>query len=520
MSDPLSATEGGTVPKPGSDEDLAAMAARFSAVTIPPNSDQQIPKANSDEDLAALAARIHAVAPTKNASPTSRPQDTTKNSDADLRSLAQSIGAKPMNGGEDLNVIARQLLNGSKGQSEAEDKTNHTEITEMNRNPGDEMPVCEIPQTQNGKIEHKGEVPGERSGKEGQANPEEVKDSGTFEWVQYLDEESGCPYWYNTETEETTWEEPTEDFAIDDSAAELLERGLNEIHEKHKDVREGFICPKCMLDLGSQEGLVAHCKSCAGKGGSPRAPISKAPGVPMAPPKSMTMTDRLFGYFSAGQKDETIDVKDMLGEAGTSGGQIVNLTEKQLRKLIGLNKRNKALKSKLQKQTEKYNQNIKVLVERDRKYKILLRNKEEHHLKEVHVLKEQNARLARGIAQQHEEFKRKNFKVLKQNQAMGKQLSAALISLQEKSQLENDNKQLRQDNFKLREYIKRLKRELEEQKNIVSTLKDATKDAHKKIYELESKSQLKKNLIEVDDEDDDMPVASITADQDPNMASV
>ena len=136
----------------------------------------------------------------------------------------------------------------------------------------------------------------------------------------------------------------------------------------------------------------------------------------------------------------------------------------------------------------------------------------------MHVLKEQNARLAKGISQQHEEFKRKNFKVLKQNQSMGKQLSAALISLQEKTQLESDNKAMRQENLKLRQYIQRLQRELVEQKNIVGSLKDATKAAHKKIVELEGKVQLSRNSVELDD--DNMPVANLPAKEEPHMASV
>eukprot|EP00954_Amorphochlora_amoebiformis_P013223 1038181-Amorphochlora_amoeboformis.AAC.1 len=41
--------------------------------------------------------------------------------------------------------------------------------------------------------------------------------------------------------------------------------------------------------------------------------------------------------------------------------------------------------------------------------------------KEISFQLEQNARLARGLQQQHEEFKRKNLKILKQNQNVGQQ---------------------------------------------------------------------------------------------------
>ena len=33
--------------------------------------------------------------------------------------------------------------------------------------------------------------------------------TGMGAWVQYTDEESGAPYWYNHDTGETTWDDPT-----------------------------------------------------------------------------------------------------------------------------------------------------------------------------------------------------------------------------------------------------------------------------------------------------------------------
>ena len=33
--------------------------------------------------------------------------------------------------------------------------------------------------------------------------------TGMGAWVQYTDEESGSPYWYNHDTGETTWDDPT-----------------------------------------------------------------------------------------------------------------------------------------------------------------------------------------------------------------------------------------------------------------------------------------------------------------------
>eukprot|EP00466_Bigelowiella_natans_P013804 jgi/Bigna1/82295/fgenesh1_pg.90_\ len=631
--------------KPGSNEDLAAMAARFKAAgqhshpQYPPlqalkksmdpgvsttSSDPQgaPPAGNSDEDLAALAASIRGhSAPPSAAHP-------TKNSDAELKMLAQKLGAAPTTATTDVGEIAKKLLSGgSKPQLGIEKEEAPVTEPSLLRTPS----LTSSPFHVAVLIQHSRPLPDAQADNIGSAAPEEVpeedpevlpaerareggeqnlqngdvdgsgadaKDESnedSIEWVQYLDEESGCPYWYNTRTSETTWEEPIEDFALDESAAELLKdlSGLSG-GRSSAEVREGFICPKCYLALTSQEELLRHCMTCAGKtpdtaarrGGKSKAasvPVS-ATIVPQKPQQHQSMTDRLLGYFGGCAldamchvysshspylqtachvyrvtKDDSMDVKDMLDGAGQSGGQVVNLTEKQLRKLIGLNKRNKMLKSKLQKQTEKYNQNIKVLVERDRKYKVLLQKKEEHHLKEVHVLKEQNARLAKGIAQQHEEFKRKNFKVLKQNQSMGKQLSAALIQLQEKAQLETDNKimphlgkvlkkllqllmldnasqfyrqsecifvtfeSLRQENFKMREYIKRLKRELSEQKSIVDTLKDATKDAHKKIYELESHKGSDSANADGGDGDGGMPVADLqppTGDDDDAMASV
>mmetsp|Transcript_29381 Transcript_29381/g.51571 ORF Transcript_29381/g.51571 Transcript_29381/m.51571 type:complete len:527 (+) Transcript_29381:211-1791(+) len=521
-------------PALGSDADLAQLAQSFKDL----GGAQKTPPKNSKEDLAALAARLRGDTPAAAAQPT--PTQTTptqggetkapsshhvaKNSDADLRLLAESIGAAPKQGSNtgDLHDIAQQLLNPNQNKADGTvDRQQQPPIAPIPEG-GEEEGEEDTQQTQQAQ-----QVDSKNGDKQDQHSYEDiVEDMGEIhmehDWVQFVDEESGYPYWYNTKTQETTWEEPIEDFHIDESAAHLIQK---DSANSANTPREGFICPKCMLEFNTQELLVQHCKTCtatrtdqaaaAANGPQTRAPVMN---IATKPPKPQSIADRLFGYFGGKRDDD--DEKDFLTEAAGNGqgGQVVNLTEKQLRKLIGLNKRNKQLKNKLQKQTEKYNQNIKLLVDRDRKYKILLRRQEEQHLKDLHVLKEQNARLAKGISQQHEEFKRKNFKVLKQNQSMGKQLSAALISLQEKTQLESDNKTMRQENLKLRQYIQRLQRELVEQKNIVGSLKDATKAAHKKIVELEGKVQLSRNSVELDD--DNMPVANLPAKEEPHMASV
>eukprot|EP00467_Chlorarachnion_reptans_P008633 CAMPEP_0114509360 /NCGR_PEP_ID=MMETSP0109-20121206/13166_1 /TAXON_ID=29199 /ORGANISM="Chlorarachnion reptans, Strain CCCM449" /LENGTH=445 /DNA_ID=CAMNT_0001688503 /DNA_START=85 /DNA_END=1422 /DNA_ORIENTATION=+ len=439
---------------------------------------------SSPVEAVAPSAESGSVAPAAAGTP-------AKNSDEDLAALAAAYGVSPAKGNAapGPDIIAQKLL--SNGNSDP--------------------PVLPIERTKD-DIDAKN-APGDGEGDE-EDEENEVEDDAP-EWVQYIDEESGCPYWYNIHTGETTWEEPTEEFGIDESAAEVIEKDTSTPSQKVNGVREGFICPRCMLDCGSQIQLVEHSKVCtAAVGPQTKAPVAKI----QAQGRASTMAERLMGYFTA-PKDDSIDMKDMLVEAGSGGGQEVHLTEKQLRKLIGLNKKNKMLKAKLTKQTEKYNQNIKVLVERDRKYKLMLQKQEEKHMKEVHTLKEQNARLARGMAQQHEEFKRKNLKVLKQNQSMGKQLSGALLELQGKSQLETDNKALREENFKLRQYIKRVQRELLETKNIATTLKDATRDAHKKIYELESKKQLEQANVSLPDTDF-MPVATLPVEEEQPTASV
>jgi len=65
--------------------------------------------------------------------------------------------------------------------------------------------------------------------------------------------------------------------------------------------------------------------------------------------------------------------------------------------------------------------------------------------------------------------------------------------------------------------------QLSEQKSIVDTLKDATKDAHKKIYELESHKGSDSANADGGDGDGGMPVADLqppTGDDDDAMASV
>mmetsp|Transcript_483 Transcript_483/g.965 ORF Transcript_483/g.965 Transcript_483/m.965 type:complete len:509 (+) Transcript_483:91-1617(+) len=508
MADPTAAPATTAAPKPGSDEDLAALAANFRGASGNPAPAE--PAKNSDQDLAALAARLRGEQ-AEEGDPAPEIGHPAKNSDADLAALAASLGAAPQEGpngaaGEgELHAIAQQLLknDGSAQAAEpAEEKKGQLPFESKSKEGSERVkPALDGPvETPSGGKEVAVEAGEQTPAREG-------KDSD-YQWVQFYDEESDLPYWYNTVTGDTTWEEPLEDYVQDESAAQHLEL----MTPKTEGVREGFICPKCMKDFRSQQELVAHCKTCTAT--STAGPQSKPPRVP--PPKGQSMSDRFFGLFGPA-KDEGSDVKDILAEAGTGGGQVVSLTEKQLRKLIGLNKKNKALKLKLQKQTEKYNANIKTLVERDRKYMMRLRKMEEDHLKEIHVLKEQNARLARGIAQQHEEFKRKNFKVLKQNQSMGKQLSQVLIQLQEKNQLEQDNKNLRQEALKMRQYIQRLQRELLEQKNIVVALKDASKAAHRKILELQGKVQLQEQSVKLED---DMPVATLPGTKDSQTASV
>ncbi|GAB5355737.1 hypothetical protein AAMO2058_000231200 [Amorphochlora amoebiformis] len=469
--------------RPGSDADLAQLAASFKSAGVIPNGGQQTGK-NSDEELAAMAAMLRGESPQI----TPAPVVPKKNSDAELRMLARSIGAAVQTPSQNLNEIAKKLMgpqastqpqaSGAQEGFQTDGKTDLRTKEEEKPTPEEEdisasneedMPVADIPRDSKSG-----------GGKSTGINTGESK-SG---WVQFWDDGSSCPYWYNTDTQETTWEEPDAPYDVDESAAHLLE----DITPRESNTQEGFICPKCMVKFETQEVVLSHSKSCHAQG--PQVPAPKKP----LPPKSMA--DRFFGYFGGSGSNMTTDVDDMLKEAGapSAGGSVVNLTEKQLKKLIGLNKRNKVLKQKLLKQTEKYNANIKVLVGRDRKYKILLRKQEETHLKEVHVLREQNARLARGLQQQHEEFKRKNLKILKQNQNVGQQLSESLVKQKEK---EKECKAVKQENVKLRQYIQRIHKDVQryqkealEQRNIVDALKEASKAAHRKIIELEGEKHL------------------------------
>ena len=141
-----------------------------------------------------------------------------------------------------------------------------------------------------------------------------VEDMGEIhmehDWVQFVDEESGYPYWYNTKTQETTWEEPIEDFHIDESAAHLIQK---DSANSANTPREGFICPKCMLEFNTQELLVQHCKTCtatrtdqaAQAAAAANGPQTRAPVMNIAtkPPKPQSIADRLFGYFG-GKKDD------------------------------------------------------------------------------------------------------------------------------------------------------------------------------------------------------------------------
>ena len=117
-------------PALGSDADLAQLAQSFKDL----GGAQKTPPKNSKEDLAALAARLRGDTPAAAAQPT--PTQTTptqggetkapsshhvaKNSDADLRLLAQSIGAAPKQGSNtgDLHDIAQQLLNPNQNKVE------------------------------------------------------------------------------------------------------------------------------------------------------------------------------------------------------------------------------------------------------------------------------------------------------------------------------------------------------------------------------------------------------------------
>mmetsp|Transcript_14876 Transcript_14876/g.22514 ORF Transcript_14876/g.22514 Transcript_14876/m.22514 type:complete len:472 (+) Transcript_14876:37-1452(+) len=454
-------------PKLGSDEDLANLAASY-GVTKPKKEAK-----TTDADLAALAAQFSGL-PT--ATPPAATSSIKRNSDADLAQLAASVGATPLRSTDkkEEKKIAKSLQGSDPENAPGEDQDEDEGFEE------------------------------EEDGKEG-------KDDNR--WVQYLDEESGCPYWYNTGTGETTWEEPLEEFDVDESAAHILDEtptttpkdGMGKL-DSHPSNRN---CDSTLLARG------------------PQTPAPKPNGTrATADSRAMSMTDRIFGYFStAPARTESGDVSEMLKDAGPEEGESVTLTTKQLKKLIGMHKRHKAIKLKLKQQTETYNKNIKTLVERDRKYKIMIRKQEETHLKDLHVLKAQNARLAKGISEQHDEFKRKNFKVLKQNQSMGKQLNAALLSLQDKKKLESDHKSMKEENMKLRQYIKHLqrevakyKKEVSEQKTIVTALKDATKAAHIKIVELEKKSNMNSG--------ESMPVADIKGtddddrDGDPQFGSV
>jgi hypothetical protein len=246
-------------------------------------------------------------------------------------------------------------------------------------------------------------------------------------------------------------------------------------------------------------------------------------------PKPQSLSDRLFSFFGGASSaaKESAETSIISGTDANGSPQMV-LTEKQVKKLLGLSRRNKLLKQKLSTQTEKYTNHIIQLVDRDRKYKILLKRRDETHAAEVQALREQNGRLAKGIAQQHDEFKKKTMKLVKQNQSIAKELSAAMGRLQDMKTLEQEVKSYRQANHKLMETVGKLKREMSEQASMITALKDATRAAGVRIMELEGTSKDGVHIhsnqpsaeIEAKTEVEDIMGGLLDASTEANMASV
>eukprot|EP00954_Amorphochlora_amoebiformis_P010822 844872-Amorphochlora_amoeboformis.AAC.2 len=208
--------------RPGSDADLAQLAASFKSAGVIPNGGQQTGK-NSDEELAAMAAMLRGESPQI----TPAPVVPKKNSDAELRMLARSIGAAVQTPSQNLNEIAKKLMgpqastqpqaSGAQEGFQTDGKTDLRTKEEEKPTPEEEdisasneedMPVADIPRDSKSG-----------GGKSTGINTGESK-SG---WVQFWDDGSSCPYWYNTDTQETTWEEPDAPYDVDESAAHLLE---------------------------------------------------------------------------------------------------------------------------------------------------------------------------------------------------------------------------------------------------------------------------------------------------------
>lgn len=142
--------------------------------------------------------------------------------------------------------------------------------------------------------------PGPPSGDQNVGRPADGSPSGAapgarHEWTQFLDQNSMRPYWHNNKTGETRWEEPEGvEFNVDKSAANIV-RGSGDgkattgeevfsIADSLLDmlptrdsrdakveagsrrtvgVREGFICPFCMSEMGGVRELEAHARVCS-----------------------------------------------------------------------------------------------------------------------------------------------------------------------------------------------------------------------------------------------------------------
>lgn len=248
--------------------------------------------------------------------------------------------------------------------------------------------------------------------------------------------------------------------------------------------REGFICPTCMTDFGSAQNLMNHSRVCRDKFSAKSAPKSTAPKPPARIPgpepvvststspqarvrdipspryserrrRPTSFSDKIFQFFGAKDPESTPVASPVPGSSSRAA-----LSDRQVKRLLSVTRRNRALKKKLSEQTEKYTNHIIQLVDRDRKYKILLKKRDEQHAMALRGLRNQNARLARGIEEQRREFEMDRLKLTKQNQGLAKELSGALARAEEEAQACGEAKRLCGENSVLRETIQKLKIEV------------------------------------------------------------
>ncbi|MES1918545.1 hypothetical protein MHBO_000500, partial [Bonamia ostreae] len=106
----------------------------------------------------------------------------------------------------------QDLLNSWDEQDDDEDEIMFT-ATRQNLKARKTSKMVTMPKntTLNKPVEPKEKVGGWGMGnKKSQTIEPKIDRTYSGPWVEYMDNESGYPYYYNTETEETTWEKPAE----------------------------------------------------------------------------------------------------------------------------------------------------------------------------------------------------------------------------------------------------------------------------------------------------------------------